>query len=208
MQIFIDGEISAWNYDSDYSLEQVIIDINDKISMERNRIISDIKIDEFDASLDTNLTWDNLPIGKIFKISLHTQHVYDNLRDQFSTAIKKNSELKKSIKIIIDDLNSENIEKAMISFQDGIESLIWIFNLIKQYEAAGIYVLDKILVGDKSFNDFITEFNNTLSELLGSMENKDITLMNDFLEYELEPSLKNIGDLLIYIKEQIPSSEE
>lgn len=208
MEIIIDGEASSWNYETDTSLENVIIDINEKIATEKNRIISDIKLEEFDEKLDQQTTWDKIPAGQVFKMSLQTQHVYDNLKDRFSTAIKKCSDMKKDLQHILADLNSENIENAMVNFQSSIENLLWIFKLIKTFEPSGFYSLDEVTLGDTSFNDFLADFNNTLSELLSSMENKDITLMNDFIEYELEPSLKNIIDLLFQLKESIPSSEE
>lgn len=203
MELVIDGEIKDWTFEDELTLEQFVHKVNERLVLEDSRLILDIKLDEFDPSLDPELTWDQVTVDKVYKLSLSTQHVKEHISTLLSSALKINSEIKKAIPEIIHDISSENIQKAMTTFRVCIEGMISIFDIVRQYETAGFHFDNDTTIKGMSFNEFMIIFNNTLTEILESMNNSDNTLINDFLEYELEPSLVDLGTFIGTLKNKI-----
>lgn len=203
MKLIIDGEVKNWSFDDELTLEQLIQETNDRLILEHSRLISDVKLDEYDSSLAPELTWDQVTIDKVYKLSLSTQSIREYISTLLSAASKINSDIRKSIPGIIKDISSENIQNAMTNFQSCIDGMINIFSAIRQYESSGYQLESELTIRDMSFNEFLTSFNNTLSEILESMNNSDNTLINDFLEYELEPALVDLGSFISALKDKI-----
>jgi len=203
MRIIIDGNEVDWEFESDNSLKDVIVEINNRLISDENAVISEVKLDDFEEGLNTELTWDEVTISSINQISFQTEPVKENLLRQYDEAIERIQEAKNSIPEITDHMFAEEIDQAMDKFKMAIDRMILVFNLLTQSEKAGIVNLDEIKVGEGNFRDFVVRFNSTLKEITESMVNRDTTLINDFLEYELDPALGDFLDILPDIKDRI-----
>jgi hypothetical protein len=99
---------------------------------------------------------------------------------------------------------SDQIDMAMNKLKEDIESLIcYIYEPLINAERLGIVTTKDIPCGEGTLHDFLVRFKSTLTELLQAMENNDTTLINDFLEYEVEPSLGEFKTVMRPIRERI-----
>lgn len=201
MKLTIDGQQRDWTYNDETPLQDVMLDVNRRLLLDEKRVVSEIKVDETEPGLDMSLTPDQVPIGKILAISFMTTPFNNAFIDNLEAADNKLEHVKASISEIVDHIISDRIDKGMNMLRDGIDILIWFFDAVQQANMCGVVNLESIAVGqEEKLLDFIARLNGILNELVTAMKNNDFTLINDYLEYELEPAvdaLKNTIPQLI-----------
>ncbi len=204
MRILIDGNQSDWKFDEDLTLGDLIMDVNKRLLIDERRVIIEIKVDDTDMDEKLKkLTPDQVTLDRIGQISFKTQPFQENLAEDIDTAETILQDIKDSIDKVIGHLLSDEIDIGMNLLKDNIDKLIWIFNLLMQASAIGAVAIEDIECGEGTLKDFMNRFNSTLQELSQAMENNDITLINDFLEYEFEPALGEFKAVMHPIREAI-----
>lgn len=203
MKIIVDGEVRDWHFDPSKSLEQAVAETNRLLLQDEKKIVVQIKLDDYDETLDTELTWDEVPVEKINQISLETEPLVQSIHNHLDTGLKYLEESRNSIGVIVGNMLSGDVNSAMEALKDTIEKLIWFFNLLTQIGNSGVLDMETLKVKEEAFKDFVVRFNSTLLEISDSMANQDTTLINDFLEYELEPAIGDLIGLIPSIKEII-----
>jgi len=208
MKLVIDGNESGIEYDDSLTLEQALMDLNARLLTDEKRVILEIKLDETVPGLDMELMPDQVTCDKIIGISVQTRMLKDSVADCLDEAEIKFSETPKAIAAIIDDIMADKIETAMNSMKDELDLMIWFFSVLQQANIGGLLDFTSLSVGDGSLLDFIGKFNSTLGELVTAMKNNDMTLINDYLEYEYEPSVAKILAALPSIKAAVKGNPE
>ncbi|MFA6451371.1 MAG: hypothetical protein WCX65_17995 [bacterium] len=206
MKILIDGIQPEWTFDEELTLGDLIIEVNERLLIDRKRVVVGLKID--DDSLDEKLkrlTPDQVTLDQIKQVSFETQLFQLNLAEEIVNAEKSLQSIKESINEIIGHFLAERLDVAMNMLKDDIDKLIWVFNLLMQASVIGAINIEDIVCGESNLKDFMGRFNSTLQELSQAMENNDTTLINDFLEYELEPAIGEFKSVMPRIREAIAS---
>ncbi len=205
MRLEIDGQQRDWKLDEDQTLGDFIIEMNKKLLVDEGRVITGIKIG--DKGLDEKtkmLTPDQVMLDQIESISFDTQSFQDNLSEQYDIAEQTLQSVRESITDIISFMLSDQIDLAMNKLKEDVESLLaYVYKPLTNTERMGVIKTVDIPCGEGTLHDFLVRFKSTLQELLQAMENSDTTLINDFLEYEVEPSLGEFKTVIKPIKEKI-----
>lgn len=190
MKILVDGVEKDWKFDEDQTLDDVIMDVNERLLLDDRRVVVGIKVDDEHMDEDLKkLTPEQVTLDRVGQISFTTQPFQENLAGELRVAEQMLKQAQDSISVIVGHILSEEIDIAMNSLKETIDKLLWVFNLLIQASGIGAIRVETIECGEGTLKDFMGRLNSTLQELTQAMENNDTTLINDFLEYELEPSL-------------------
>jgi len=99
-----------------------------------------------------------------------------------------------NVSVLLQTGKDRDAMKAIINFTELTQSLLRIFSNIQLTE-----ILPHIQFKNRSFEQFYTDFNKNLHELITAFEKKDFVLIGDIFEYEITPSIEEI----IHISEKI-----
>lgn len=190
MKILVDGVEKDWKFDEDQTLDDVIMDVNERLLLDDRRVVVGIKVDDEHMDEDLKkLTPEQVTLDRVGQISFTSQPFQENLAGELRDAEQMLKQAQDSISVIVGHILSEEIDIAMNSLKETIDKLLLVFNLLIQASGIGAIRVETIECGEGTLKDFMGRLNSTLQELTQAMENNDTTLINDFLEYELEPSL-------------------
>lgn len=195
MKLTIDGQVTAWDFDACCTLQDALLDIQKKL-IDESRVVAEIKLDETVSDLDMNLTPEQVTVDKIVAISFTTTPYKEALLAYLDSAHEKIGEVRTSLGGIVELIVADQVDAAMNALKDGLDTLIWFFDVLQQATANGALDVADVEVKGKNLFEFISKFNTMLSEFVLAMKNNDMTLINDYLEYELEPALKDLSDAL------------
>ena len=202
MRVTVDGEPRDWEYLDDTSLQDVLIDVNKRLLTEEQKIVSEIKLDETVPGLDMSLTPDQVTAGEIVAMSFQTLSFVEAVLGNLEASEQKLTEVRDAISGIVGHIISDEIDLAMNKLKECIDILIWFFDSLQQASAGKLINLDEIQITDMKLPEYITKLNDILNELVTAMKNNDFTLINDYLEYEVEPAIE---DLIAVVPQLISS---
>jgi hypothetical protein len=204
MKILIDGIERDWSYDEDQILGDAIRDINERLLLNDHRVVVGIKIDDSALPEDIKkLTPDQVTVDRIGQISFDTQLFQENLAEELDKGGMMLQQVRDSVSDIVGHMLSEEIDVAMNLLKESIDKLLWSFNLLIQASGIGAVDFGNVACGDGSLKDFMGRFNSTLQELMQAMENNDATLINDFLEYEIEPAIGELKAVIPAVRDLV-----
>lgn len=206
MKILIDGADPGWEFDNDQTLGEIIVTINEKLLVEQKRVVVGLKID--DDAMDEKLkklTPDQVTLDQIGQISFDTQPFQENLAVELESSQKLLQSIQDSMNEIIGHFLAERLDTAMNMLKEIIDKLLLVFNLLIQASMIGAIDIDNTECGEGTLSEFMARFNSTLHELSQAMENNDTTLINDFLEYELEPAIGELKAIMPNLRKVISS---
>jgi hypothetical protein len=192
MKVNVDGQSRDWNYTDSMTLRDVLIDVNKRLLIDEKKIIAEIKVDETVPGLDMNLTPEMVTLDQVVSVSFLTAPFMEVLVESLTAAQEKLSTVKSSINEIVGHIISDEIDVAMGQLKEGIDILIWFFDSLQQATICGVMSIEKIQLSDGTLKEFIDKLNGMLNELVTAMKNNDFTLINDYLEYEVEPAIEEL----------------
>ncbi len=209
MKIIIDEKNSSWTFAPQTTLQNALIEVFKDLKKHNDNIIPDIKSIKAKNKPAEEINIDEALVEDIEEVNIITIP-YDKYLLTVKEEIKNLKELvnegKEFITSAIAQLISQNISDGMNSLKEGIERLSLFFQIIRYIKFTLKVKIDDILIEGESFPDFISNFNDILKMLLKAMENNDVTLINDYLEYELEPRLKKIFILLNELNKKLSNN--
>jgi hypothetical protein len=204
MKVTIDGKDRPdLLVEQDQTLEQALLAINQQLLVGEKRIISEIKVDETVAGLDMNLTPDQVSVQDVLSVSFQTQDIGEALVAGMDAAQAALEQFKASLQDIVNHIISDEIDQGMQGLKTGIESMIYFFDALQQATLSGIVDMNDITLDSGTLNAYIPKLNEMLKELVSAMNNSDYTLINDYLEYEIEPALEKIIGVIPGIKARL-----
>lgn len=204
MKVTIDGKDRPdLLVEQDQTLEQALLAINQQLLVGEKRIISEIKVDETVAGLDMNLTPDQVSVQDVLSVSFQTQDIGEALVAGMDAAQAALEKFKASLQDIVNHIISDEIDQGMQGLKTGIESMIYFFDALQQATLSGIVDMNDITLDSGTLNAYIPKLNEMLKELVSAMNNSDYTLINDYLEYEIEPALEKIIGVIPGIKARL-----
>ncbi|HOC92265.1 MAG TPA: hypothetical protein PKH33_07850 [bacterium] len=204
MRVFVDSVEKDFQFDGGVIFGDALAEINRLLIAEDKRIIVSLKIDDDNLADEIKkLTPDQVRVDQISQISLETEDFIQNLAGKIEDSERVLNAVQNSISSIVGHLLADEQEIAMNSLKESIDSLILVINLYVQAQALGAMNPDETPCGEGTLSDFIAKFKKTLTDLSSAMSNNDPTLINDFLEYELEPQLGELRDTVSYVAENV-----
>jgi hypothetical protein len=204
MKVTIDGRLREdLSFGQDQTLEQALLEINQLLLVDEKRIISEIKVDETVPDLDMSLTPDKVSVEDILAVSFQTQDIGHALLVSIEAAETRLVVFKDNLDAIVNHIISDEIDQGMQALKTGIESMIFFFDALHQSTLASLVDMQEIPLDAGTLNDYITKLNEMLKELVSAMNNSDYTLINDYLEYEIEPALEKIIGVVPEIKARL-----
>ena len=204
MKVTIDGKDRPdLLVEQDQTLEQALLAINQQLLVGEKRIISEIKVDETVAGLDMNLTPDQVSVQDVLSVSFQTQDIGEALVAGMDASQAALEQFKASLQDIVNHIISDEIDQGMQGLKTGIESMIYFFDALQQATLSGIVDMNDISLDSGTLNSYIPKLNEMLKELVSAMNNSDYTLINDYLEYEIEPALEKIIGVIPGIKARL-----
>lgn len=204
MKVTIDGKDRPdLLVEQDQTLEQALLAINQQLLVGEKRIISEIKVDETVPGLDMNLTPDQVSVQDVLAVSFQTQDIGEALVAGMDAAQAALEQFKASLQDIVNHIISDEIDQGMQGLKTGIESMIYFFDALQQATLSGIVDMNDITLDSGTLNAYIPKLNEMLKELVSAMNNSDYTLINDYLEYEIEPALEKIIGVIPGIKARL-----
>ena len=96
------------------------------------------------------------------------------------------------IPVLFQTGKDKEIIQNVAAFSELIATLLETIRLVNKIK---IFPLSKN-IGDKTIPEFLEEYNNTLSELINSIQTGDTVLTGDLAEYEIVPKTKELLDLI------------
>lgn len=204
MKVTIDGILREdLAFGQDQTLEQALLEINQQLLVDEKRIISEIKVDETVPNLDMSLTPDKVSCDDVLAVSFQTQDIGQALLVSMEAAETRLIEFKSNLDAIVNHIISDEIDQGMQALKTGIESMIFFFDALHQSTLTGLVDMKEIALDTGTLHDYITKLNEMLKELVSAMNNNDYTLINDYLEYEIEPALEKIIGVIPEIKARL-----
>ncbi|HOY64175.1 MAG TPA: hypothetical protein PK745_13470 [bacterium] len=204
MKVFVDSVEKDFQFDDSVIFGDALAEINRLLIVEDKRIIVSLKIDDDNLAEEIKkLTPDQVRVDQITQISLETEDFIQNLAGKIEDSERVLNAVQNSISSIVGHLLADEQEIAMNSLKESIDSLILVINLYVQAQALGAMNPDETPYGEGTLSDFIAKFKKTLTDLSSAMSNNDPTLINDFLEYELEPQLGELRATVGYVAKNV-----
>ncbi len=186
MEIYINGENLEFELGKEDSLNSIIKTVKEYLKEQKQSVI-EIKIN--DKNIDDI---GSLNLSEVKKINFETRTTEKLLLESLQEVNIYIDKLKLGVESIVDYLSNNNEKEAMELIVQAINGLEWIYNILDSVEKLAI-----VNYNEASFGDVFLKYENILSEILDSLENKDFIMLSDLLEFE-------IGDIMDEIKEKLP----
>ncbi|OQY06618.1 MAG: hypothetical protein B6I28_06190 [Fusobacteriia bacterium 4572_132] len=186
MEIYIDEEQLGFELGKKDTLNSIIKTIKEYL-WEQKKAVIEIRIN--DENIDDIKS---LNLSEIKRINFETRKTEVLLLESLQEVNIYIDKLKLGIESILNYLSNNNEKEAMELIIQAINGLEWIYDILDSVEK-----LAAVKYNEKSFGDVFLKYENILSEILDSLENKDFIMLSDLLEFE-------IGDIMDEIKEKLP----
>lgn len=95
-----------------------------------------------------------------------------------------------NVSVLLQTGKDREAMQIIVNFSELTQSLLRIFTNIQFTK-----ILHDLKFKNKTFDQFYTDFNKNLHELIEAFEKKDLVLIGDLLEYEIAPSIEEIIDV-------------
>lgn len=102
---------------------------------------------------------------------------------------------------ISNHLVKEEYDKAWDKFDDMIDGLDTLNQLLTNLKGIYSFDYDNLNCKGRTVNEKVKNFNEILNEIIEGMENKDYLQVADLIEFEFEDYLESYKDIFICIKE-------
>lgn len=186
MEIYINKKKLEFELTKGDSLNSIIKTVKEYLKKQKQSVI-EIKIN--DGNIDDV---DSLNLSEIKRINFETRTTEVLLLESLQEVNLYIDKLKLGIESILDYLSNNNEKAAMELIIQAINGLEWIYNILDSVEK-----LAAVKYNEEYFGDIFVKYENILSEILDSLENKDFIMLSDLLEFE-------IGDIMDEIKRKLP----
>jgi hypothetical protein len=95
-----------------------------------------------------------------------------------------------NVSVLLQTGKDRDAMQVIVNFSELTQSLLRIFSNIQFTK-----ILPNIQFKNKSFEQFYTNFNKNLHDLISAFEKKDFVLLGDIFEYEITPSIEEIIEI-------------
>lgn len=193
MKVFINGTPRDWLFDNTHSLDDAINIIRQELLQKELLIINEIKLEKIPNGLDKTQTTSNVKANDIPELSVEAEPYAVFCQKSFMEAQNKLPELRSLLEEIIEKILIGDVDVGMKSLTTLTEGLIWFCSILAgAYQILGLD-FENILCNNISLNEFIQNLNSILKDLETALESNDLTLINDYLEYELKPAIESLN---------------
>ncbi len=192
MKIIIDNEEKDLKNYSGNVLE-LLLEIENNINEEKKAIeeirLNGQPLDEFNEEYICKMK-----LSEVESIEYDTKSYIMLVQEGIRLGEDYLAKLFNGINEIIDNLETNQPKKGFNLLSDAIEGIRWYLNNL---------VLMQNLIPDRlkekyqiiELEDYLDRITEILQEIILAMQNNDIILLLDFLEYEIKPVIKNWIDL-------------
>ena len=159
---------------------------------ENNSVIMKVIADEKDI---TNYSNNEIKaLYPIDKLEVYAKNTKELINESLSTAEEYLPKLISGIDEIIDKFSKGSDWEGYKMLSESLEGFQWLNSLLMN--------LKSVDIDEKKLEKFITDWQKNLQKLQNAMENQDLILISDLLEYELLPILKNYLELIQEINDE------
>jgi len=207
MKVFIDNEEQDWELERAQTLHDAILQIGQRLLIDEKLLVTEIKLGEIEPGVDMNLTPEQVTVEQIKSLHFITEPLREAILREMRQAPEKFEEMQQSLSLFPNRMMTGEEEIAMESLKNCIDTLIWFFNLLQQVSIGEIIDLYTFQIEDTDLKTYIDEFNDHLRALVEAMEHKDQVLINDYLEYEIQPAVRQLQNIVPSLIELIESEK-
>lgn len=183
MKIYVNGELQK-NISDIMNLKNLIESL--QIECKNTKKILEIMVDEKSV--------ESLPIGlsetDVTKVELVIKSALELIIECMMEGVSYLPKLEINLYQAAIMFQQTNISKGIALFQNCIDGLIWINQLLKNIQ---IYLIntDELNLKNSGYHGQIENFNKVIDDLLIAWKNEDYILISDLIEYELIGILKD-----------------
>lgn len=109
---------------------------------------------------------------------------------------------------IANSIQGEDYKKAFEKFENLLESLDYLNDLLDSVETLLKLNYQQLMVESNSIDENIKEFNSFLQEVMTAMKDQDYLLVADLIEFELEEYLRSYKKIFIFLDEYVEGLED
>lgn len=195
MKIYVNGELQQ-SISCTTDLKNLIEDL--QIECKKTKKILEIIVNEKSVESLPNILVDN----NIEKVELIVKSALELIIESMMEGVDYLPKLQANLYQSAMMFQQANIGKGIEIFQNCIDGLIWLNQLLKNIQ---IYLIKDLKLSHKEmdFNSKIEDFNQILNELLIAWENEDYTLISDLIEYELTSILTDWQNNFVRILDEL-----
>ncbi len=197
MDIYIDDVKIDFTLIGTETFEEIINGIKNFVQSE-GRVVSEVFIDGENIESIEMINFEN--IKKIDFFTLTPRNIMLETLQELNLYIDK---LSGGIKSIIEHLASDEEREAMEIILQAINGLEWVHDVI---HAVGS--ITNLADENKEFFDIFSRYKKNLETVVESLENKDMIMLSDVLEYEVLENIEDIKSILPMIYDCVLNYEK
>ncbi len=159
---------------------------------------TELALAELSNSINS-ISWEKAEVNKALHLTKQLAETFNKLLTEISNPVKALNSLALELEQCISEISDVSLllqtgkdRKAMetiIRFTELNENLIRVFLNLKENRRQEI---EELAIDGKSLEEFYTELNAVLKELVEAFHAQDSVLIGDLLEYEIAPRLESI----------------
>lgn len=125
----------------------------------------------------------------------HLIEMTEEINDPFNSLQKCGEKIKTSIQdisevsILLQTGKDREAMNTLVSFSDTLQKFLRIFLILKENKNINV---DSLTISDMSIEEYASELNGFLKELIDAFQINDSVLIGDLLEYEIAPRLEGL----------------
>ncbi|MGM0508353.1 MAG: hypothetical protein ACQERZ_04230 [Fusobacteriota bacterium] len=197
MDIFINENKIDFELDGNETLKMVIDEVN---SFLEKQDVSITKIMVNDINIDNV---ENIDISQVEKIEFDAKNSVELLLESIQELNIYLNKMDVGIKKVVEYLNEDSNQKALNFIISVIDGLEWIYNVLGSINDV---VLEKYDIN--MLKKIFYEYEDILENLLDSLEEKDMIMLADILEFEMLEKIEEIKEKLPKLYDEIVEIEK
>jgi len=151
------------------------------------------------SNLINSMSWEKAEVNKALHLTNQLAETFDKLLAEINNPVKALNSLALELERCISEISNVSLllqtgkdrkaMEAIIRFTELNENLIRVFLNLKKNRRQEI---EELTIDGMSLEEFYTELNAILKELVEAFHAQDSVLIGDLLEYEIAPRLESI----------------
>jgi predicted house-cleaning noncanonical NTP pyrophosphatase (MazG superfamily) len=189
MKIYIDGKEEKFDFKEEISLKEVVLELRKQLAL-GNQVITSFKVDgKLISVLDERLK--DIALDKESKIEITTANPRDLTISGIIDSLGYLPHLKENLQKTIAEFSRGKQREGMNLLINCIDGLNWFNTIIIGVEKILGIDLIEFNVGGESIANKKVKLADVLRDLLSSLQNQDMVMVSDLIEYELVPQIED-----------------
>ena len=207
MKILINNKVSQLKRQEESTLEELMVRIQETVHKnDESQIIVDVQINGERLS-DSGKEMDGYNLNDISSLEIQTDNLVETLIRTLGAIKNDLPNLSVGMSNIATSLQEGNREEALRTFSQVCEEWRRVIQFLDNVSQLLLIDYSTLQFGDKTIDTANEELLLLLRDTKLAIENDDLVMLSDLVEYELVPKIEEeitiVGELISYIKKEL-----